>query len=164
APMAGMIDDSENVPDAAIWKRGAPSSEKRVVPSSRPPVAIGTPPTSHSSPWSRSQKKQAPHWGTQEITTWSPGFRCSTPSPTPPFRGQFGRLGSPAGLAVLPFGGPGREAEHDGGGQHQGAGDQAGDDHGHHDGRETGDGTDDEHHHRDSEQRVPDLLAPGRGP
>ncbi len=39
-------------------------------------------PTSQSSPWPRSQKKHLPHWGTQEITMWSPTFRWSTSSPS----------------------------------------------------------------------------------
>ena len=40
APMAGMTAASENVPEHAICRSGSPSFENRVVPSSRPPVAI----------------------------------------------------------------------------------------------------------------------------
>ncbi len=51
APMAGTIDTSEKVPDDAICRSGSPSFHvKRVVPSSRPPVAIAIVPASHSSP------------------------------------------------------------------------------------------------------------------
>ena len=32
--------------------------------------------------WPWVQKKHVRHWGTHEITTWSPGTRSSTPSPT----------------------------------------------------------------------------------
>ena len=42
----------ENVPEAAIWKIGEPSSEKRGVMSSMPPLIAATEPTSQSSPWS----------------------------------------------------------------------------------------------------------------
>ncbi len=44
APMAGITASSENVPEHAICFTGSPSREKRVVPSSRPPVAIAIAP------------------------------------------------------------------------------------------------------------------------
>ena len=52
APMAGMTVSWENVPDAAIWKIGEPSFEKRDVMSRRPPLIAATEPTSQISPWS----------------------------------------------------------------------------------------------------------------
>ena len=82
APMAGMTADSENVPVHAICMMGAPSFEKRVVPSSRPPVAMAPAPASQRKPWPCWQKKHWPHCGTHEMTTWSPTARPSTPSPT----------------------------------------------------------------------------------
>ena len=52
APMAGMTVSSVNVPEPAICEIGEPSSEKRGVMSSMPPLIEAIEPTSQSSPWS----------------------------------------------------------------------------------------------------------------
>ena len=47
APVSGMMEVSEKVPDAAIWNSGAPCEVIRGVPSSRPPEIIAAPDASH---------------------------------------------------------------------------------------------------------------------
>ena len=54
-PSAGTMVTSENVPDAAIWRSGCPLQENRVVPSSRPPLAMAAVAASQSWGWPRPQ-------------------------------------------------------------------------------------------------------------
>src|SRR5881628_3112997 len=76
AAVAGRTVSSANVPHAAIENSGAPPAENRgglVWDSTKSEQRLGCP---------ARQKKHAPHGGTHEMITWSPGATDETPSPT----------------------------------------------------------------------------------
>ncbi len=70
-----------NVPSMHMPPKSRPSAWKRNVPSGRQPSRIVAP-WSHRFCWPVEQKRQCPHDGMNEQTTWSPFFTRVTPTPT----------------------------------------------------------------------------------
>src|SRR6185369_4808519 len=82
APCSATTVYSLNDDTPPRWCTAVPFCEKRVVPSRIAPATAPIAATSQRWKSPRPQKKQVPHYGTHERTTWSPFFSVVTPAPT----------------------------------------------------------------------------------
>ena len=80
--ISGMTVYSAKVDVPMKWRIGSPSRERRVVPSGRWPRFCCSRMARHRFVRGLRQWMHSRHWGEKSVTTWSPGARPSTPSPT----------------------------------------------------------------------------------